>query len=179
MKNIFLIGLPSSGKTTLGKQLARHIRYRFVDTDALIVKEEGMTVNAIFSAKGEAYFRAAEARILRAIRPESKLIIATGGGMPCFHDNMAYIKANGISVFLNVRPEHIVERMLRHEANDRPLYQKNDDQLLENIRHKYNERLPFYSQADVVLEGENIHIRQLTEAVREVINAQQLSGQDL
>lgn len=176
MKNIFLIGLPSSGKTTLGKQLARHIRYRFVDTDALIVKEEGMSINDIFKTKGETYFRTAEARILRAIRPESKLIIATGGGMPCFHDNMAYIKANGISIFLNVHPQQIVERMLRHEANDRPLYQKNDRQLLENILQKHKERLPFYSQADVVLEGGNIHIRQLTESLQEVIAAQQLSG---
>lgn len=169
MKNIFLIGLPSSGKTTLGKQLARHIRYRFVDTDVLIVKEEGMSINEIFKTKGEAYFREAEARILRAIRPDSKLIVATGGGMPCFHGNMEYIKANGISVFLNVRPEQIVDRMLRHEANDRPLYQKNDNQLLVNIQQKHKERLPIYSQADLVLEGENIHIRQLIEVLQETM----------
>ncbi|MEZ4904275.1 MAG: shikimate kinase [Spirosomataceae bacterium] len=161
MKNIFLVGLPSSGKTTLGKQLARHIRYRFVDTDALIVKEEGMDINTIFAQKGEPYFRAAEARILRAIRPDSKLIVATGGGMPCYHNNMGYIKTHGISVFLDVPPEKIVERIQRHEANDRPMYQKNDDQLLRNLQQKYQDRLPFYKQADAVLEGENIHIRQL------------------
>jgi shikimate kinase len=166
MKNIFLIGLPSSGKTTLGKQLARHIRYRFIDTDALIIKEEGMSINDIFKAKGEAYFREAEARILRLIRPDSKLIVATGGGMPCFHGNMNYIKENGISVFLNVKPEQVVERMLLHGANDRPLYQKNDGQLLKNLQQKYAERLPTYSQADFELEGENIHIRQLIELLQ-------------
>jgi shikimate kinase len=169
MKNIFLIGLPSSGKTTLGKQLARHIRYRFLDTDTLIVKEEGMSINEIFAQKGEAYFRAAEARILRAIRPESKLIVATGGGMPCFHNNMDYIKENGISVFLNVTPEQIVERMLLHGANDRPLYQKTDSELLKNIQLRYADRLPIYSQADFELAGENIHIRQLIEVLQNAL----------
>ena len=166
MKNIFLIGLPSSGKTTLGKQLARHIRYRFLDTDALIIKEEGMSINDIFKAKGEAYFREAEARILRLIRPDSKLIVATGGGMPCFHKNMDYIKENGISVFLNVKPEQVVERMLLHGANDRPLYQKTDEQLLKNLQERYADRLPIYSRADFELEGENIHIRQLIEVLQ-------------
>lgn len=169
MKNIFLIGLPSSGKTTLGKQLARHIRYRFLDTDTLIVKEEGMSINEIFAQKGEAYFRAAEARILRAIRPESKLIVATGGGMPCFHNNMDYIKENGISVFLNVTPEQIVERMLLHGANERPLYQKTDSQLFKNIQQRYADRLPIYSQADFELAGENIHIRQLIEVLQNAL----------
>ena len=169
MKNIFLIGLPSSGKTTLGKQLARHVRYRFVDTDVLIVKEEGMPIPDIFAQKGEAYFREAEARILRAIRPDSKLVIATGGGMPCFHDNMDYIKANGLSVFLDVSPEQIVERILRHATDDRPLYQKNDGQLLNNLREKYESRLGFYSQADFTLHGDNIHIRQLLDTIQEYI----------
>jgi shikimate kinase len=169
MKNIFLVGLPSSGKTTLGKQLARHIRYRFLDTDTLIVKEEGMSINEIFAQKGEAYFRIAEARILRAIRPDSKLIVATGGGMPCFHHNMDYIKENGISVFLNVMPEQIVERMMLHGANDRPLYQKNDGQLLKNIQQRYADRLPIYSQADFELAGENIHIRQLIELLQNAL----------
>lgn len=169
MKNIFLIGLPSSGKTTLGKQLARHVRYRFVDTDVLIVKEEGMPIPDIFAQKGEPYFREAEARILRAIRPDSKLVIATGGGMPCFHDNMDYIKANGLSVFLDVSPEQIVERILRHSTDDRPLYQKNDGQLLNNLREKYESRLGFYSKADFTLHGDNIHIRQLLDTIQQYI----------
>ncbi|AEI51709.1 shikimate kinase [Runella slithyformis] len=169
MKNIFLVGLPSSGKTTLGKQLARQLRYRFVDTDVLIVKEEGMSINAIFAQKGEPYFREAEARILRAIRPDSKLIVATGGGVPYFHDNMAYIKENGISVFLDVAPEEIVDRIQRHSSNDRPTYQKQDTQLLENLQQRYRDRFPFYSQADFTLKGESLNIRQLLNVLQEVV----------
>ena len=169
MRNIFLVGLPSSGKTTLGKQLARQIRYRFVDTDALIVKEEGMSINDIFTQKGEPYFREAEARILRAIRPNSKLIVATGGGIPYFHDNMGYIKQHGISVFLDVAPEEIAERILRHSADDRPIYRKEDEQLLRNLQQKYRDRLPFYSPADFVLKGENLQIKQLLEILQDVV----------
>jgi len=124
-----------------------------------------MNINAIFEKKGELYFREAEARILRVLRPDSKFIIATGGGMPCFNNNMDYIKNNGISVFLNVPPEKIAERIQRHKANDRPMYQKNDDQLLKNIQQKYKERLPFYEKANVILEGENIHVRHLMEVL--------------
>jgi shikimate kinase len=158
MKNIFLIGMPSSGKTTLGKQLARHTHYRFVDTDKLIEKEQSMSISALFAQKGEAYFRTCEANILRAIRPNSKLIIATGGGMPCFHDNMAYIKSNGISVFLDVKPEEIWQRMQHHAANDRPLYDRNNDELLQTLRQKYTDRIGFYSQADFSITGAtNVH----------------------
>lgn len=171
MKNIFLVGLPSSGKTTLGKQLARHIRYRFVDTDVLIVKEEGMSINDIFAQKGEPYFREAEAKILRAIRPDSKLIVATGGGVPYFHDNMDYIKENGISIFLDVAPEEIVDRIQRHSSNDRPTYQKQDTQLLENLQQKYRDRLPFYSQADFTLKGDKLHIKQLLNVLQKVVTA--------
>jgi shikimate kinase len=169
MKNIFLVGLPSSGKTTLGKQLARHIRYRFVDTDVFIVKQEGMSINEIFAQKGEPYFRQAEARILRAIRPDSKLIVATGGGIPYFYENMAYIKENGISIFLDVAPEEIVNRIQRHSSNDRPTYQKQDMQLLENLQQKYRDRLPFYTQADFTLKGENLHIKQLLDILQEAV----------
>lgn len=128
-----------------------------------------MSINEIFSQKGEPYFRQAEARILRAIRPDSKLIVATGGGIPYFHDNMAYIKENGISIFLDVAPEEIVNRIQRHSSNDRPTYQKQDTQLLENLQQKYRDRLPFYTQADFTLKGEYLHIKQLLDILQEVV----------
>jgi len=165
MKNIFLIGMPSSGKTTLGKELARHIRYRFLDTDRLIVKQTGMEINAIFAQKGEAYFRELERDTLRAIRPDSKLIVSTGGGMPCFFDNMEYIKAQGLSVFLDVPPENLHQRMKHHCANDRPLYDPTDAQLLQILRQKYTDRLTFYSQADITLRGNDLNVHALLKHI--------------
>ncbi|MFN4147526.1 MAG: shikimate kinase [Runella sp.] len=169
MKNIFLIGLPSSGKTTLGKQLARHIRYRFVDTDALIVKNEGMSIADIFAHKGEDAFRQMEANILRAIRPDSKLIVATGGGLPCFHQNMDYIKIHGISIFLDIPPGIVAERIRQHSTDDRPLYQQHDRQLLDTIMKKYMERLPFYQQADFIIKNDNIEVKQLLDVLHKTI----------
>ncbi|MFD1139996.1 shikimate kinase [Larkinella insperata] len=155
MKNIFLVGMPSSGKSTLGKRLARQLGYRFVDTDKLIVQQEGgRSINDIFRTDGEAYFRAVEAQVLHTIQPDSRLVVATGGGMPCFHDNMAHIKTVGFSIFLDVSPEKLLERMQRHGQNDRPLFNQQDPTLLENLRQKYTDRRNFYLQADLTVSGE-------------------------
>lgn len=154
MKNIYLIGMPSSGKSTLGKRLARALHYRFIDTDKLVVREAGKSVNDIFAQDGEPYFRSLESKVLHSVRVGSNLVVATGGGVPCFNNNMDYIKATGVSVFLDVRPEILVQRMHAHATDDRPLYKFDDPTLLENLRQKYNVRLPFYQQADIVITGE-------------------------
>lgn len=153
MKNIFLVGLPSSGKSTLGKRLARELGYRFVDTDKLIIREEGRSISDIFRDNGEPYFRLVESRVLHTIKQGESLVVATGGGMPCFHDNMSYIKQMGLSVFLDVSPEVILERMHHHRADDRPLNRLDDPGLLENLRQKYTNRRPFYIQADIHVSG--------------------------
>ncbi|MDB5241980.1 MAG: shikimate kinase [Spirosoma sp.] len=154
MKNIYLIGMPSSGKSTLGKRMARLLHYRFVDTDRMIVREEGRPIAELFAQKGEDYFREAERRVLRTIRPGESLVISTGGGMPCFHDNMAYINATGISVFLDVPIEVLHTRMLAHAQHDRPLYRPNNPDLLRELQQRYESRLPFYSQATITIRGE-------------------------
>ncbi|MBO0950932.1 shikimate kinase [Fibrella forsythiae] len=160
MKNIYLIGMPSSGKTTLGKRLARELHYHFIDTDRLIIREEGRSIADIFAQEGEAYFRQAEARILRTIKPGGSLVVATGGGMPCFHDNMTYIKSSGVSVFLDVAPEALAQRMIAHaqqfpsDAPERPLFNAEDQALLDNLRQRHTHRLPIYRQADIIITGD-------------------------
>ncbi len=168
MKNIYLIGMPSSGKSTLGKELSKHIRYRYLDTDRLITKEAGQNIKALFEQHGEGYFRDLEHKILHAIRADSKLVISTGGGMPCFNDNMAYIKQNGMSVFLNVPVEMIYDRIRRHTANDRPLLDKQNTDLLQTLKDKHAERLQFYSQADITIDGE-INVHELLEILKPFI----------
>lgn len=154
MKNIFLIGMPSSGKSTLGKRIAQALHYRFVDTDRLIVKEEGRSIADIFAQSGEEYFREAERRVLRTIRPGGSLVVSTGGGMPCFHDNMSYINATGVSVFLDVPVTVLYNRMLAHAQHDRPLYPHDDPHLLTSLQERYQNRLPFYRQATIRIAGE-------------------------
>ena len=145
MKNIFLVGMPSSGKSTLGRQLAKAIGYKFVDMDELIERHENQTI-----------------------------VIATGGGVPCFFDNMDFIKANGTSVFLNVQPEDLFKRIKLSDANNRPLIDKsnNNQALLEDIKKRYDTRLPFYMRADIKIDG-NIEVQQLLWLLDE-INEKQL-----
>jgi shikimate kinase len=166
MKNVFLIGMPSSGKTTLGKELSRHIRYRFLDTDKLIIKAEGLSVKEIFDTQGELYFRKIEAETLRAIRPDSKIIVSTGGGMPCFFEGIEYIKKNGLSVFLNVPPIEIFNRLSNHKADDRPMFKKENPALLAALQEKLEARMDYYSQADIVI-SEDFTVKHLMEKLSE------------
>lgn len=153
MKNIFLIGMPSSGKSTLGKKLAKELWYRFVDMDKLIVKDQQMNIPDLFAQKGEGYFREVESRILKATLPNRGLVIATGGGVPCFFDNMDFIKENGVSVFLDVPPAVLTRRIESHGQDDRPLL-SGVSSLEEELTQKYQARLPYYSRADLTVSGE-------------------------
>lgn len=146
--------MPSSGKSTLGKRIADALHYRFVDTDKLIARDEGRSIAKIFAQSGEDYFRKAERAVLQSIRPGASLVVSTGGGMPCFYDNMAYINATGVSVFLDVPIEVLVRRMVAHAQDDRPLYNPHDPELLASLQKRYAARLPFYSQAHVIISGE-------------------------
>lgn len=152
MKNIFLIGLPSSGKSTLGKKLARTLRYRFVDLDKLIEKDQGMTIHEIFTTRGEDFFREVESRLLKETVANRKIVVATGGGAPCFFDNMDFIKEAGISIFLDVPPSELARRIENHGKDDRPLL-SGAVSLETELAQKYAKRLPYYSRADLVLSG--------------------------
>ena len=160
MKNIFLVGMPSSGKSTVGRKLARALSYRFVDLDKLIVKDQKKTIPEIFEDKGEGYFREVESRILHQTRPDQWLVVATGGGTPCFFDNMAFIKANGISLFINVPPAELAQRILLHGKDDRPLL-SGVTQLEKELEERLRVRLPFYTQADFTVTRETSKINQL------------------
>ena len=161
--------MPSSGKSTLGRQLARRLDYQFVDTDDLIENQEIASIADIFKYKGEDYFRLVESKILKAILPNQKLILATGGGMPCFHDGMEFIKENGTSIFLNVSPEDLLKRIQKSDINNRPLIDKKQkhQELLASIKKRYENRLPFYEQADIQIDG-NIDVDQILWLLEEL-----------
>ena len=146
--------MPSSGKSTLGKKIADALHYRYVDTDKLIVRDEGRSIPEIFAQSGEDYFREAERRVLRTIRPGDSTVVSTGGGMPCFNDNISYINASGISVFLDVPVAILVQRILAHGAEDRPLNNPTDPDLFSTLQQRYTNRLPIYNQAHIVISGE-------------------------
>ena len=161
--------MPSSGKSTLGRQLAKRLDYQFIDTDSLIETQEIASISDIFKYKGEDYFRLVENKVLKGIEPNQKLIVATGGGMPCFHDGMSFIKANGTSIFLNVSPQDLLKRIQKSDFNNRPLIDKKTSQqeLLASIKKRYEGRLQFYQQADVQIDG-SIDVEQIVWLLEEI-----------
>jgi len=154
--------MPSSGKSTLGRQLAKRLNYHFVDTDDLIENQEITSISDIFKYKGENYFRMIESNILKTIQPNQGLIVATGGGMPCFYNGIDLIRANGTSIFLNVSPEDLLKRIQKSDANNRPLINKitSQEELLADIKKRCKDRLQYYEQADIQIDG-SIEVEQI------------------
>lgn len=111
-ERIFLIGLPGAGKTTLGQALATTRGWPFIDLDQAIELAVGRPIAAIFQQNGEAAFRQIEADILRVVGLDTPLVLATGGGTPCFHDSMAWLLAHGQVLWLDVAPADIARRLL-------------------------------------------------------------------
>jgi shikimate kinase len=163
MKNIILVGMMSSGKTTLGKKLARQLGYRFVDLDKQIESDQGMDIPSLFSQKGEAYFREVESRVLKQIMPNDRLVVASGGGAPCFFDNMDFIKNSGISIFLDVSASELAKRISNHGKDDRPIL-SGVVSLQDELSKRIEDRRPYYSRADITITGAT-DVGELIEAI--------------
>lgn len=160
---VFLIGLPGSGKTTVGKALAARLQLAFVDLDHAIETGEQHLITHIFKEKGEAHFRELEARYLtRWISSGTEFVMATGGGTPCFHENLNRMNAAGVTIFLDVPAREIVTRMSQAPGPERPLLAGlGRDGLKDRIEFLRTQRLPFYRQAQFTVSGENITLAEL------------------
>ena len=151
--------MPGCGKSTFGKNLAEHIGVRFLDLDKEIVRNEKMTIPEIFETKGEDAFRIIERDTLQNVLNNSEqLLLATGGGAPCFFDNMERMTSNGLVIFLNADLDYVVSRVLR-KKHKRPLIKQMDDaSIADDIKAMYKKRLPFYKKAQIVLGMDEIKI---------------------
>jgi len=153
---IFLIGFMGCGKTTLGKKLAKHLNFNFIDLDRFIENKTVKSINVIFDEKGEQYFRDLEKESLNEIYKMDNLVIATGGGTPCFYDNMQTMLAKGICIYLKMEAEDLAER-LGKEKNNRPLIcHLTKNELNDFISEKLMEREKFYKKAHYILPAKNI-----------------------
>jgi len=167
---IYLLGLPSSGKSTFGDLFAQYIDYQYIDTDNMIIQEEGRSIPDIFAQDGETYFRKVEQQILHKTVKYNQVVIATGGGMPCFFDNIYKINQLGYSVFLDVKPQAIAQRITKDDAS-RPLLQThNQDMILAQIQTKYQERIQFYQQAQLTLKEDEIKASILHQKITQLLN---------
>ena len=145
MKNIVLIGMPASGKSTIGKLLAQKINYEYYDADKYLERKEKRKISNIFAENGESYFRDLETKYLKKLSYKNKLIISTGGGAVKRDENMEGLKKKGIIVFLSRKVEDIAKE--NHE--NRPLLKD-----ISNIEKLYSERIALYKKyADITIEN--------------------------
>jgi shikimate kinase len=151
MKPIILIGFMGVGKTSIGKKLAKKLSLNFLDTDKWIEKQAGKTISEIFNENGETIFREWERKSIEHFRKEENIVISTGGGLPCFHDNMQVLNSIGTTIYLKSSIERITEQ-LKLSRIKRPLIEGKSDQELETyIKNKVQEREKYYLQASHVL----------------------------
>lgn len=156
---IFIVGFPGSGKTTFGRALAKRIGADFIDLDFMITQRFHTTVSQLFAERGEAEFRRIEAEMLRECGEIENMVIACGGGTPCFSGNMEYMNSRGLTVLLNARPERLAQRLELGKGR-RPLVAgKSHEEILEYIAETSRQREPFYSQAQMVLESSELEDR--------------------
>ncbi|MBD1422269.1 MULTISPECIES: shikimate kinase [Sphingobacterium] len=164
-KPIFLIGFMGSGKTTLGRKLANHLNLKFIDLDHVIVERIGMSIPAYFTQYGEQKFREMESQLLKEQRGK-RAVISTGGGSPCFFDNMEWILENGISIYLYLTPKALHNRLQQSNIASRPALQGlRDEALLQFIEEKLDERAPFYKQAHIHIDQLNTSLDTICQSI--------------
>lgn len=148
---IFITGFMGSGKTSIGLKLAGKCAARFIDMDDMIESRSGKTITEIFRSQGEVVFRQTEKEVLdEIVRSSENLVVATGGGTPCFFGNMEVMNQNGATVYIKVSPDMLFDR-LRNEVQSRPLLAMQKD-LKEYIAASLAERESFYQKAQVIID---------------------------
>jgi shikimate kinase len=168
---LFICGFMGSGKTTHGKEMAQQIGYGFIDLDDYIIHKHHKSITELFKEIGEDEFRNKESEALNeCINNNSKAIIATGGGTPCFNKNLSLMKSCGILIYLKLNKTDLFNR-LRDTKNSRPLIKdKNNEVLLLYIENLLKIREVFYNQADITVNGNKLDIISLKENVLTLID---------
>ena len=169
MKRIILIGYMGAGKTTIGMTLSRLTSMQFIDLDQRIENHFQQRISEMFATKGEDIFRQREHEMLKEVLKNPNVIIATGGGTPCFYDNMKLMNEQAETVFLNCKTQSIIEH-LHISHSSRPLLDgKTDEELKMFIQNSINDRIRYYSQAQHVIDIPTLHTKEDIEEIAKKI----------
>ena len=154
-----------SGKSTLGKSLAKALGISWIDLDTEIESRYKISITDFFSKYGEPAFRDVEHKVLKEIVSISDIVVSTGGGVPCFHNNIDLMNENGFTIYLKANPELILSRIGPY-AWKRPLFQKMDgEDILEKITDHLNSRETYYKQAQLTIDSTQPDIQELTKLI--------------
>ena len=150
-----------SGKTILGRKLANILQHEFIDLDLYIEEHEGRTINKIFEEDGEDYFRNLERVYLHRVFTQDEVVISTGGGTPCFFDNMDQMNEYGKTIYIKMHPKELLPRLLS-SSNTRPLLAgKNEKEMLDYLIKTLRFREKYYNKAKRIVSGFNLTARKL------------------
>jgi shikimate kinase len=168
-KHIILVGMPGSGKSSLGFFLSKLMWRPSIDTDHYISTRENKSITQIFSEQGEDYFRNLEKQVLLEIIESKPAVISTGGGMPCFYDNMDVMNKAAITVYLKASPEKLFEYLKNDKK--RPLVKdKTNEELMDYINTSLNQRKLYYEKADITITTYEKTPIQLAKELYEIVN---------
>lgn len=150
---VFLVGYMGCGKTTIGSKLAKKLHYDFLDLDDFIERSENRTIAKIFKQEGEAGFRGLEQKHLTILKEYNNIVVSTGGGTPCFYDNMDFMNQHGITVYLDMDVNSLCFR-LKHGQKTRPLIEgKYDSELKKFVSQHLSERIAYYQQSKIIVNA--------------------------
>ncbi len=166
MKNIYLVGFMGTGKTAVGRELAKKKKWQFVDLDDLIELREKRATLEIFAKEGEPYFRKVEKQVLRDVARENKFVVACGGGIVIDRDNIEIMKRTGIVICLSASPEIILKRT--QSATHRPLL--NVARPKKQIELLLKLRAPYYALADKTIDTSRISVKEVVDKVLKLIS---------
>ena len=149
------------GKSTLGRRLSEHLNLQFVDMDHYIEERNYKTIPQIFAEEGEAEFRKKERKALEELSEFTDIVIATGGGAPCFFDNVELMNKSGKTIYLNIEPNILADRLLKSKT-ERPLIKgKSREELVAFIDETLKKRNEFYKQAKLEITQPDINLHDL------------------
>lgn len=167
MQRIFLIGYMGSGKSAMGRLLAKSLGLQFYDLDSYIEGKYHLTIAQIFEHEGEERFREKERMCLHELGELEDVVIATGGGAPCFFDNMNFMNQKGHTLYLDLSVSQLQTRLESSRAGVRPLLKNKSSQELQDfIEVNLMKRMPFYSQAKHRITGSDEEIIEKIKAFR-------------
>lgn len=156
VKRVFLVGFMGSGKSTIGKYIANDMKWEFIDMDNYFEKKHNCTIKEYFAKYGEDQFRVAENEVVKELSTAENAVIATGGGAPCYYDNMDIMNSAGATIYINVEPEDLANRLSKAKSKRPLLANKSDEELLDYIKSKLGEREEHYRKAKMVVDGERM-----------------------
>ena len=170
MERVYLIGYMGCGKTTIGKRLAKSLGWDVIDMDSRIESRYRKTIPDIFASEGEESFRKKERFILEDLSALENVVVSTGGGAPCFFDNIDVMNSSGLCVYIRMTPEALAARLKNAKANRPLLKDKTEAELANFIKEQLEKRRAFYEQARYVIDNDHGTPEEAAAKIAELLN---------